>query len=74
LVAGGRGREIQLDSNVKLIGAAGKPDAAAAPQGLRLLQLTQAKQLAVEPPRRILTADRRGDLHVVDTLNQSYLR
>ncbi len=68
-----RGYEIRCDSNVKLMGSAGEPNTAAAPQSLGLLQLGQAKQLAVEAPRRILTANRRGDLHMVETLNQGYL-
>jgi hypothetical protein len=58
---------------VQLVLTASKPNAAASPQRLRLLQLTQAEQPTVEPPRRVLAADRRGDLNVVDALNQGYL-
>jgi hypothetical protein len=69
----GRRREVRLDPDMKLVSAAGEPDAAATPQGLGLLQLAQAKQAAVKPPRRILAADRRGYLYVVEALDQGYL-
>ncbi len=58
---------------MKLASSAGKPDAAASPERLGLLQLAQAKQAAIEPSRRVLAADRRGNLYVVETLNQGYL-
>ncbi len=53
--------------------AAGEPDPTPLPQGLGLLQLAQAEQLAVEPPRRLLAARRRGNLYVVEALDQGYL-
>jgi hypothetical protein len=55
------------------MGATGEPDATAPPQGLRLLQLGQAEQLTVKTPRSILAARRRGDLDVIEALDQSYL-
>ncbi len=58
---------------MELLRAADEPDAATAAQRLWLLQLTQAKQLAVETARRVLRTLRRGDLYVVDALNQGYL-
>jgi hypothetical protein len=58
---------------VKLVSTAGEPDTAAVSQGLGLLQLAQTEQPAVEAARRILAARRRGDLDVVETLNQGYL-
>ncbi len=58
---------------MKLVSAAGEPDTAAIAQRLGLLQLTQTEQLTVETARRILTARRRGNLDVVETLNQGYL-
>ncbi|HMC50810.1 MAG TPA: hypothetical protein VKH20_09195 [Solirubrobacterales bacterium] len=58
---------------MKLIGATREPDAASGAERLGLLQLAQAEQPAVEPPRRILAADRRGDLHMVEAPDQSYL-
>jgi len=55
------------------MGATGEPDTAATTESLGLLQLVQAKQLSVELPRRVLAADRRGDLYVVEALDQGYL-
>ena len=53
--------------------AAGEPDTAATAQRLGLLQLAQTEQLTVETARRILAANRRGDLYVVEASNQGYL-
>jgi hypothetical protein len=69
----GRRREVLGNPDVKLMGAAGEPDSTPLPQSLRLVQLAQAKQLTVEPPRRLLAAERRGDLYVVEALDQGYL-
>jgi hypothetical protein len=58
---------------MKLLSATGEPNATAAPQGLRLLQLGQAEQSSVKAARLILAARRRGDLNVVESLDQGYL-
>jgi hypothetical protein len=58
---------------MKLLRAAGEPDATTAPQRLGLLQLNQAEQLSVETARGILRPWRGSHLDVVDTLDQGYL-
>ncbi len=58
--------EHRLDADVQFLGARLEPPAAAYGQRLRLRELRQAEQLAVERARVPLTAGWSGDLHVVD--------
>lgn len=61
-----RRRELLLDPDVKLAASAERePDSAARAQGLGLLELLQAEQVAEEAPRLGLAAGRRGELHVI---------
>src|SRR5262245_62355199 len=55
-----------LDSDVELLAAEGKPDAAAAVERLRLRQLPQAEELAEEAARLRLAARRGRNLDVVE--------
>ena len=65
------GRERLLDADVELLLADAEPAAAARPQRLRLRQLLEAEQLAVERARRRLAPGRRRDLDVVDPDDRS---
>jgi lipopolysaccharide/colanic/teichoic acid biosynthesis glycosyltransferase len=60
-------RERLLDAHVQLLLARAEPAAAARRQRLRLRQLLQAEQAAVERPRLRLAPRGRGDLNVIDT-------
>src|SRR4051794_2869350 len=64
----GGGREVFLDSDVELLAgvAAPEPHAAAGAQLLRLLDLLEAEQLAIEAPGLLLTPRWRRHLHVID--------
>ena len=62
------GREALVDADVQLRVADGEPHAAAA-QPLRLLELAQPEQAAVEAARLALAAGRRGDLDVVEPVD-----
>jgi hypothetical protein len=59
------GRELVLDAYMQLQFSATKPDPAPSAQPLRLLDLSQAQQSAVEAPRVGLAASRGGNLHMV---------
>ena len=61
----GRGERL-LHADVQLLAAEREPDAAARPQYLWLLELGQAKQVAVEQPGARLATLWRGNLHVVE--------
>ena len=55
-----------LDTDVQLLVARAEPAAAARGERLRLRELFESEELAVEGAGFLLTARRRGDLHVVD--------
>ena len=59
-------REGLLDSHMQLLAANAEPAAAARRQRLRLRQLLETQQPAVERARRRLTPGRCRDLHMVD--------
>ena len=61
-----RGGEIGLDADVELLRADPEPDAAAASERLRLLDLLEPEQLAEEAARGVLAAGGGGELDVVD--------
>ena len=64
-----RGREVLRHADVQLLRAGREPDPAAALQVVGLRQLREPQQLAVEAPRLALAPRRRGDLHVVETVD-----
>ena len=61
-----RGPEVRLHAEVQLVGSALEPDPAAFAQRLRLLDLRQAQQPAVERARLVLRTGRAGQLDVVE--------
>ena len=62
-----RGRaKVVCNADVKRVVAGSEPHTAARPEHLRLRNLLEPEQLAVEAPRVVLAAGRRGDLHVVE--------
>ena len=63
-----RRREGGLDADVQLLRADREPDAAAAPERLRLLDLLEPEQLAEEAAGGVLAAGRGGELDVVDSV------
>jgi hypothetical protein len=65
-------RELRLDPDMELLTAGLEPDASASAERLGLDQLGQAKQLAEEPPRRLLAPAWRGDLHMVKPLDKHW--
>ena len=64
------GRERLLDPDVKLLRPGPEPAAAAPRQRLRLGELRETQQPAVERPRRVLAARRPRNLHVVDACDR----
>jgi hypothetical protein len=56
-----------LDADVELLAAEREPDAAAAVEGVGLLDLHQAEELAEEASRLLLAARRGRKLDVVET-------
>ena len=61
-----RGRERILDADVQLLPTGAEPAATAGGKSVRLRELGQPEQAAVERARLVLAARRRRDLHVVD--------
>ena len=61
-----RRRECSLDSDVHLLRAASKPDAAAISQRLRLLDLLESEKVTKEPPRLCFASFRGSELNVID--------
>jgi hypothetical protein len=64
-----RGAEVLGDADVQLLRAGREPDAAAGAERLRLVELAQPEQAAVEPARLALAAGRRGHLHVIEAVD-----
>lgn len=62
-----RRRKRLLDTHMQLLIPAGKPHPATLTQRLGLLDLHQAEELPIEPPRLGLTASWSGYLHVIET-------
>jgi lipopolysaccharide/colanic/teichoic acid biosynthesis glycosyltransferase len=62
-----RRRERRFDADVQLLVADTEPTAAPRPEWLRLAELLEAEQGAIERARRVLTPCRRGDLDVIDS-------
>jgi lipopolysaccharide/colanic/teichoic acid biosynthesis glycosyltransferase len=65
-----RGRVWVLDSDMKLLRSCPEPTATTPRQRLRLRQLREAEQPAVEHPRGVLAARRPRNLHVVDACDR----
>ena len=64
-----RGGEVGLDADVELLRADLEPDAAAAPERLRLLELGEPEQLAEEAAGGVLAAGGSGQLNVVEAVD-----
>lgn len=61
-----RGPEVLLDADVNLYVTTGEPHTTARGEQWRLDDLSHPQQLSVETSRRIFTARRRGQLHMIN--------
>src|SRR4051794_14531280 len=64
------GLEVLGHADVQLLRPAREPDPAAAGERVRLGELLEPEQLAVEAPRLGLAAGRRSHLHVVEAVDR----